>query len=79
VKTVDIYVALLDEAVDVWRPVKAEYLGGDVYRIVEQLYDREVEAWQFEPGEEVVCEVVDTADGRILAATKRASVRSDGP
>jgi len=45
-----IYVALLDEAVDVWRPVQAECLGGNIYRILGQPYDRSVESWQFEPG-----------------------------
>lgn len=40
-----IYVALLDEGIDVWRPVEAEWLGGDSYLIVSQAYDREVETW----------------------------------
>jgi len=66
---VEIFVRLLDEVVDVWRPVLAEHLRGDVYRIVDQPYDREVEAWQFEPGTVVVCQLIDWSDGRILAAT----------
>jgi hypothetical protein len=32
----EIYMALLDEGVDVWRPVLAERLHDDVYRIVDQ-------------------------------------------
>jgi len=39
----EIYVALIDESVDVWRPVRAKHIGGNVYRIVEQPYDREIE------------------------------------
>jgi hypothetical protein len=68
-----IFVRLLDEGVDVWRPVQAEYLGGDAYRILEQRYDRDVETWEFEPGERVMCEWVDSSDGRILAAQRRTS------
>lgn len=69
--TTEIFVTLLDEAVDVWRPVRAEHLHGSVYKVVEQPYDREVERWQFEPGDEVVGEVIDSSHGRILAATRR--------
>jgi hypothetical protein len=71
--TGDIYVALLDEAVDVWRPVRAEHLFDNVYRILCQPYDREIESWQFEPGDEVVCEPIESSSGRILAATKKAA------
>ncbi len=56
--TVTIYIYLPDEAVDVWRPVKAEYLGGDKYRIVDQQYDRVDEYWEFEPGDVVICEMI---------------------
>lgn len=66
-----IYVALLDEAVDVWRPVDAEPVGGGVYRIVAQDYDRDLETWQFEPGEVVVVESIPSSDGPIRAATRR--------
>jgi hypothetical protein len=64
----EIFVRLLDEGVDVWRPVQAKHLGGNRYRIVDQPYDREIETWQFEPGDEVACEWIDSTDGRILAA-----------
>jgi hypothetical protein len=66
---IEIFVSLLDERVDVRRPVQAERLHGNVYRIVDQPYDRGIETWQFEPGDEVVCE---SSDGQILAATRRA-------
>lgn len=65
-----IFVRLLNEAVDVWRPVGASHLHGDVYRIADQPYDRHVETWQFKPGERVVCEQIDSNEGRILAATR---------
>jgi hypothetical protein len=72
---VQIYIALLDEGVDVWRPVQAEHLRGNVYRILSQSYDRTIESWQFQPGDEVLCEMVESSDGRILAATRKADQR----
>jgi hypothetical protein len=68
---VQIYVALLEEGVDVWRPIKAEFIQGDTYRIVDQPYDRSHETWQFEPGERVICKLIDSNEGRILAAVER--------
>jgi hypothetical protein len=73
--TSEIFVRLLDEGVDVWRPVRTERAGGGVYRILEQDYDREIEKWEFEPGERVTCELVDSSDGPILAAV--AGIRED--
>jgi hypothetical protein len=68
----EIFVSLLDEAVDVWRPVQAEHLHRNVYKIVEQPYERAIEAWRFEPGDKVVCELIPSSDGEILAATALA-------
>jgi len=68
--TVEIFVGLLDEAVNVWRPVQAEHLHDSAYRIVEQPYDHETEKWQFEPGDEVVCEMIALSDGKVLAAVR---------
>lgn len=67
----EIFVRLLDENVDVWRPVKAERIASDRFRIVEQPYDRDTERWEFEPGDEVMCEFIDSDDAAFLAATKR--------
>ena len=50
-----IYVALLDEGIDVWRPVAARKLAPDTYLILDRNYDRKVETWQFEPGTLVRC------------------------
>lgn len=69
------YIALLDEGVDVWRPVQAEHLRGNVYRILSQSYDRTTESWQFEPGDKVLCEMIDSSAGRILAAIRKADQR----
>jgi hypothetical protein len=70
-----IYIALLDEGMDVWRPVQAERLNGNTYRILSQAYDRSIESWQFEPGDVVLCEMVESSDGCILAATRKADQR----
>ena len=72
-RTVQVYVSLVGEGVNVWRPVQAEHLGGSIYRIAAQPYDREVETWEFEPGERVVCEYVESSEGSILTATRRAA------
>jgi hypothetical protein len=66
-----ICVSLLGENVEGWRPVAAERLHGDVYRILEQTYDRDIESWQFEPGDAVVCELVNAETGPILAAKNK--------
>jgi hypothetical protein len=68
---VQIYVSLLDEKVEVWRPVQAEHLHGDLYRIVSQSYDQAIETWQFKPGDKVICQMIKSNDGLILAATRR--------
>jgi hypothetical protein len=64
----EIFVRLPDEAVDVWRPVLAESLGDHRYRILEQPYDRDAERWEFEPGDDVVCELIGSSQDSILAA-----------
>jgi len=66
----EIFVRLLDEAVEVWRPVQARSTGPDRYLILEQPYDREIERWEFEPGAEVTCALVPADGGEILAAVK---------
>jgi hypothetical protein len=52
-----IYVQLLDEGVDVVRPIEAEILAGGLYRLLppEEGYDPEVEVWEFPPGSVVEC------------------------
>jgi hypothetical protein len=51
--TTTVYVALLDEGVDVWRPVQAEHVGGDLYRLTGERPDDEV--WSFASGDVVRC------------------------
>jgi hypothetical protein len=65
-----IYVELIGEAVDVWRPVQAKHFRGDIYLIVSQPYDRETETWRFGPRSAVVCERVESEGASILRATE---------
>jgi len=71
--TEEIYVGLLDEGVDVWRPVHAKKVGPDTYYIPDH-YDpsADAETWEFPPGSTVVCEPRKTSDGIILAAVRLA-------
>ncbi|WP_375382723.1 hypothetical protein [uncultured Sphingomonas sp.] len=45
---ISLYMRLLDEGVDVWRPVEAESLPSDGYRILGPVPDGET--WEFQPG-----------------------------
>jgi hypothetical protein len=51
--TATVCVELLDENVDVWRPVQAEHVGGDLYRLTGEQPDNE--AWPFAVGDVVRC------------------------
>ena len=68
--TIVIYVRLTNENVEVWRPINAEHIRANTYRIAEQPYDHESEIWEFEPGDEVICEQIQSSDGPIRAAIR---------
>ena len=70
-----IYVALLDEGIDVWRPVMARRLPDGTYLILEQDYDRSTETWQFEPGA-VVKGRVEKRNGRPITVATEAAQQS---
>ena len=50
-----VFVRILDEGTDVWRPVKAVRLGATTYRIADDPVPED-EAWVFQPGDIVVVE-----------------------
>jgi hypothetical protein len=54
-KTIHVY--LLDEGVDVWRPVESEEIGNDIFRIPAGVTIPEGENWEFQPGDLVRCEL----------------------
>jgi hypothetical protein len=67
----EIYVALLDEGVNVWRPAPALKVGSDRYVILRpDDYDPDFEVWEFPPGTMVECEMKRISDGEILAAVR---------
>jgi hypothetical protein len=59
--TTIIFIALLNEGTDVWRPVLAACAHDDVYRIIGE--QPEGEDWQFLTGEMVRCRQQTFADG----------------
>jgi hypothetical protein len=63
-----VFVSLLDEGVDVWRPVSAEHIRDDIYRIVGEPPDPEDEKWEFLPGELVRCRQQALSGGSSLVA-----------
>lgn len=66
-------VALLEEGTSVRRPIEAEHIQGDLYVIIDQPYDHEIERWQFEPGDRVTCQWIESSGGRILVATSKCA------
>lgn len=54
-ETVVIHVRLLDEGVDVWRPVEARQLSESTFQIVGDPVPED-ETWSFQPGDIVVAE-----------------------
>jgi len=74
-KTETIYMPLLEEGIDVWRPVLARRISGDSYRILDQDYDRDVETWEFEPGTIVKCRQ-EERDGRRIRVASAPARRS---
>jgi hypothetical protein len=69
--TDQIYVALLGEGVNVWRPVPSRRIADRTY-VIEQPpgYDPDDETWEFPPGSIVICEPRRTSEGEILAAVR---------
>ena len=57
-----IYMPLLNEGTDVWRPVEATQLSGDLYRVDGSV--PEDEEWAFPPGAIVRCERTTIKEGK---------------
>ena len=54
--TETVYVRLLEEGVDVWRPVPAVWLGGDVFELSDAPIPED-EVWEFAPGSRVIVKI----------------------
>jgi hypothetical protein len=74
-----VYLSLVDENVNVRRPVQAQHIEGNIYQIANQPYDRDIERWEFEPGDRVVCEPLETTEGCVLAPIGWLTAISDAP
>jgi hypothetical protein len=71
---VTVYVALLNEGVNVWRPVQARPVGRSDFRLVGVEDDVSDESWQFPPGAIVKCEMRRFSEGNSgLAAVELAT------
>ena len=59
-----VYVRLLDEGTDVWRPVRATALPDGTFRLLEPSgSDPMAETWEFPPSTKVRCATRKFADG----------------
>jgi len=69
-----VYVRLLDEGTDVWRPARATALPDGTFQLLEpNSYDPDAERWEFPPLTEVRCVTRKFADGgEGLVAVARA-------
>lgn len=63
-----IYVVLLGEGTDVWRPVEVEVLGGGLFRIISENANLEDEHWEFAPGSIVRGAQRASFDGPVVVA-----------
>ena len=68
VETRTIYVGLVGEGVDVWRPVEATVEPGGAFRLPREAPAGEV--WEFAPGSRVRCDRRAPSEGRALVATQ---------
>jgi hypothetical protein len=67
-----IYVYLVDEGTDVWRPVDAIHIKDSIYRIDPESTISETETWQFLPGDIIRCEEKRLSRGVCLVAIEKA-------
>ncbi len=69
-----VYVRLLNEGTNVYRPVEAALVGGGIVKLVASPdYDSEDEEWQFKPGSVVVLKEQILEGKKVLVATSLVS------
>lgn len=70
-KMVNVYVRLLNEGTEVFRPTLATELGGGLFRLIATPdYDPEDEEWEILPGETIRIELHHGRDGDFSIAVK---------
>jgi hypothetical protein len=67
---ITIFVALLNEGTQCWRPVLAEHHTDNIYQIVDSVPAGE--EWMFQPGDMVRCEEREFSEGVGLVAYETA-------
>lgn len=71
-ETVVLYIPLLNEGVDVWRPTRGVVLGPDTIQVLAtDDYDPTTEEWAFPPGSTVRCVKEMKSGGEVLVAQQR--------
>lgn len=72
--TEEVYIRLLNEGAEVFRPTRAGHIRESIYRLLAtDNYDPDDEEWEFLPGTLVRCEIRRISDGRILLAVEKLS------
>ena len=70
VRLIGVLMPLEDEGTDVWRPVEAQLLPDDRFKIIGPMPGNET--WRYPPGTTVRCEVQQREEGEALVAVSRA-------
>lgn len=66
----EIYIKLLDEGVEVYRPTKGEEIGQNIFKVLPtDDYDPDDETWEFLPNSKVKC-IIEERDGRSILIAK---------
>jgi hypothetical protein len=72
-----IYVPIVGEGVDVWRPVPGQHLGGSIYRLLDSAVVGDGEVWEFPPGAIVCCASRTLSGGEVLVAVRLAGAPAE--
>ena len=75
-----IYIRLLDEGTEVFRPTAAEPLGQTLFKVLPTPnYETQDETWEFVPGSVVECEKRKLDGDEVLVAVRPQRVAPGGP
>jgi hypothetical protein len=79
IKTIEIYVPLLNEGTEVIRPTTGQLLERDVIQVLATPdYDPNLEDWQFPPGSKVRC-IPEIRDGERLMVARQSVANYGDP
>ena len=68
----------LDEGTEVWRPVDATHIKGNIYQIKPESIIPETETWEFLPGDIVSCEEKRLSKGNCIVAVEKVEFSDQG-